>query len=65
MAPVTTEGVPVRETSREEGRKLLDRAAREMGMSGEEFAAAWDRGELRDSEDPRVVRISMLLPFAR
>lgn len=66
MVPVVTKGVPVREASAEEGHALLDRLARELlAISGEEFVDAWDRGEYRDTDDPKVVRVAMLLPFVR
>jgi len=64
--PVVTDGVPVHETSVEEGRALLDKLARELlGMSGEDFVGAWDRGEFEGSDDPDVVRVGMLMPFVR
>jgi hypothetical protein len=66
MVPVATDGVPVREASSEEGRALLDKMAHDLlSISADEFIEAWDRGDYRDSEDPRVVRVSMLLPFVR
>ncbi len=66
MVPVVTKGVPVRETSVEEGRALLDRLARELlAMRGDEFVDAWDRGDFKDTDDPSVVRVAMLLPFMR
>jgi len=58
--------VEVVEVSREEGRSLLDRAARdELGMSGDRFLAKWDAGEYEDADDPAVTRVAMLIPFAR
>jgi hypothetical protein len=32
-------------------------------MSGEDFARAWERGELDPDRDPHVARVAMLLPF--
>ena len=57
----------VREVSPKEGRQILDRAARRyVRMSGEEFVAAWDAGTFDDDPDrPEVMRVAMLLPFAR
>jgi hypothetical protein len=53
------------ELSREEGRRMLDeRVRRELGMSLEEFEAAYDAGEL-DMERDAVIGLVMLLPFAR
>ena len=58
--------VEVAEATREEGRVMLDRAAREvLAISGDEFLARWDAGEYRDSDDPAVTRVAMLIPFAR
>lgn len=66
MVPVATAGVDVREASAEEGGAMLDRLARQLlDMSAQDFVRAWDRGDFRDSEDPAVVRVAMLLPFAR
>ncbi len=55
------------EVTREEGRAVLDRQARRyLGMSGEEFARAWDEGRFdRDADRPEVMRVAMLLPLAR
>jgi hypothetical protein len=59
-------GVEVVEATREEGNALLDRAAREvLNISGAEFLAKWDAGEYKDSDDPAITRIAMLIPFAR
>jgi hypothetical protein len=59
--------VEVREVSAEDGPALLDRAARHyLGMSGDEFVAAWEAGSFDDDPDrPQVVAVAMLLPFAR
>ena len=58
--------VEVVEATRDEGKAMLDRAAREaLNMSGEEFLARWDAGEYDDSHDPAVTRVAMLIPFAR
>ena len=54
------------EVSREEGRHLLDDAARRyLNMSGEEFMAAWDEGRIADPDGLRVQQVATLLPFAR
>jgi hypothetical protein len=54
----------VQELDAQEGRELLDRQARRyLGMSGEEFTRAWDRGELDPDRDAHVARVAMLLPF--
>jgi hypothetical protein len=58
--------VDVVEVTREEGRVILDRAAREaLGISGEEFLAKWDVGQYENDDDPAVTRVAMLIPFAR
>ena len=59
-------GVEVVEASRSEGRAMLDRAAmEELGLSGDQFLAKWDTGEYEDTDDPKVTRVAMLIPFAR
>lgn len=58
--------VDVVEATPEEGRALLDRAAREvLNISGEEFLARYDAGEYEGSDDPAITRVAMLIPFAR
>ena len=52
-----------------EGRKLLDRIARqELGIGGEEFLRRWDAGEI-DPDDPdshlQVMTVEAYIPFAR
>jgi hypothetical protein len=60
------EEVEVVEVSREEGREMLDRAAREaLNISGDEFLSKWDAGDYADADDPAVTRVAMLIPFAR
>jgi len=58
--------VEVVEATREEGKEMLDSAAREvLNISGDEFLARWDAGEFQDSDDPAITRVVMLIPFAR
>jgi hypothetical protein len=58
--------VDVVEATREEGRAILDRAAREaLNISGDEFLNRWDDGQYEDADDPVVTRVAMLIPFAR
>lgn len=58
--------VTVTEVSRDEGRRMFDRAAQEaLGISGGDFLARWDAGEYEDNDDPMVTRVAMLIPFAR
>jgi hypothetical protein len=34
-------------------------------MSGQEFVRKWEAGEIDDPERPEVMRVYMLLPWAR
>lgn len=57
-------------TSDEEAWELFDEDARhQLGISGEEFLRRWDNGEYRsihdDREGRKVLRVAMMLPFAR
>ena len=57
------------ELSEEEGRALFDKEARRLfGMSGDEFLAKYDAGEI-DVDDPSIhnaaIAMEMLLPFVR
>jgi hypothetical protein len=56
--------VEVQELSEAEASEQLDAAARKyLGISGDEFAAKWERGDFADrSDDPAVIRVSLLLP---
>ncbi len=56
----------IRQSSRAEGRKLLDRQTqRHLGISADEFIAAWRAGKYRDEdENPEVVQLAMMIPFA-
>jgi len=61
-------GLPkVRVLNRQQGLELLDRRAQaELGMSGAEFVRLWRKGKLRRRADrPEIIRVAMLLPFAR
>jgi len=55
------------ELTLEDGRKLLDKQARRyLNMSGSEFIKKWEDGEFRDDPDrPDVMRLVMLIPFAK
>jgi hypothetical protein len=56
----------VREVSHEEGRQMLDAAARKhLNMTGEEFIAAWDEDRILDTDNLRVQQVAALLPFGR
>jgi len=59
-------GIQVVEATRDEGRALLDRAARELlRISGDEFLEKWDAGDYEGADDPALTRVAMLIPFAR
>jgi hypothetical protein len=48
----------------EEGRRILDRQAREsFGMSGEEFVRRYRSGETKGLDHSEVTRLSMLIPY--
>ncbi len=53
--------------SRSEGLALLDRHARaELGVSGKTFIQRWNAGRYAKRVcQPEVLRVAMLLPFAR
>jgi hypothetical protein len=54
----------VREVPPQERWQIFDEAARYyLGMSGEDFARAWDAGEFDDNPDERkVMRVALLRP---
>lgn len=54
------------ELSRAQGRALFDeRARRTLGITGDEFLCRWDAGQYNGVDDPDVVSLAMLIPFAR
>lgn len=54
------------EITLEEGREMLDRAARKyLNMSGDEFVAAWDEGRIPEPDSLAVQQVATLLPFGR
>ena len=57
----------IHQLTREEGRELFERKAqRYLNMSGEDFLAAWDRGDFDEDADRfEVVQVVMLLPLVR
>lgn len=60
------EPLDVEEATREEGMAILDRVAREkLRISGEEFLRRWDNGDYENTDEPAVVDVAMLIPFAR
>lgn len=69
MVPTASRnGLPrIKTLSRSEGFALLDREARaELGVSGKTFIQRWNAGRYaKRACRPEVVRVAMLLPFAR
>jgi hypothetical protein len=63
----TTTNGHVRELSRAEGWELLDREARRyLHMDAAQFIKAWEAGAFdEDPDQPDVMYIAMLLPFAQ
>jgi hypothetical protein len=56
----------VEELSLDEGRGMLDDAARRyLNMSAEEFIQAWDEERFADPDSLRVQQVAALLPFGR
>jgi hypothetical protein len=54
------------EISLEQGREMLDKAAREhLNMTGEQFIAAWDEDRIPDPDSLPVQQVANLLSFAR
>lgn len=64
--PCTETLTEIAEASYEEGAEMLDRAARDkLHISGTEFLRRWDEGHYAGSDEPAVVDVAMLIPFAR
>lgn len=56
----------VAELTEAEAVALFDRAARrDLGISGPEFLARWERGDYASVEDPAAEGVAMLIPFVR
>jgi hypothetical protein len=56
----------VEEISLDDGRRMLDEAARQyLNMSGDEFVAAWNEDRFTDPDSLRVQQVAALLPFGR
>lgn len=53
------------ELTEAEAAALFDRAARrDLGISGAEFLARWERGDYASVEDPAAEGVAILNPFA-
>lgn len=60
------EGRQVRELTDEQSWELFDEAARfYLDLSGEEFLHWWESGEFENPDQPEVMSVLMLLPFAQ
>ena len=58
--------IEIIELTREEGRAMFDRQARErLGMSGEEFLQKWEAGEIEDPDRNDVMMLVMMIPFTK
>lgn len=58
--------VSIVELTPKQGKQLLDERARQyLNISGDEFIRRWDMQEFEDPDDPRVVRLALLIPFVR
>jgi len=56
----------VRIVKKAEGKKLLDRQARNLlGISGDEFVRRWTNREFDDPEEPKIMGLAFLIPFGR
>jgi hypothetical protein len=58
--------VTIEEATADDGRQLFDARAKDLlGISGDDFIDGWDRGEFRADDRLEVMKLAMLLPFAR
>ena len=56
----------IRELDDAQSWELFDNAAQHyLGISGEEVLGRWDSGYYEDPDQPEVMSVVMLLPFAR
>ncbi len=66
MVVSKTKNGTLRQLTAKEGRELLDRQARRyLKMGGEEFMRRYKAGKFANVDTPNVMRVVMLLPFAR
>jgi hypothetical protein len=65
LPPISTNGHI--DLTEEQAAALFDREARRyLGMSGQEFIAAWESGKFDDDPDqPDVMYLAMLLPLVQ
>jgi hypothetical protein len=58
--------VAVVEMNESDGRAMFDDVSRDLlSVSGEQFLAAWDRGDYESDERDEVTHVAMLIPFGR
>jgi hypothetical protein len=58
--------VEVTPVDQEEGAAILDRAAqRLLHMSGDDFAARWENGDVEGMDHVAAMKVAMLIPLAR
>jgi len=63
---VAREDRHIRELDDAQSWELFDNAAHHyLGISGEEFLDRWDSGYYEDPDQPGLMSVIMLLPFAR
>ena len=69
IATAQADGTSGRVLSTEQAQELFDTKARQwLGISGKEFLRRWTAGEYDDADcdsKPKIMRLVMLLPFAR
>ncbi len=67
MSEIVIDAVEVEELTQEQGQVLFDRESRkELGVSGDEFLAAYRAGALPQDWSPEALcRLELLLPMAR
>ena len=60
-----THEIEVVELTKDEEREYIEAECRRLlGISVAEFSQRWHAGEYRDSDDPRITQVAMLLPDA-
>ncbi len=58
--------VESRAVNQAEGREILDRAAhRLLDMSGDDFTARWNAGDIEGMDHTAAMKVAMLIPLAR
>lgn len=67
MASTAEQEATIEYVTPEKTRAVFERLVGEAldGMTAEEFIKRWDAGTIEDPDRPEIIRLSMLLPFAR